>query len=247
MELANAWGVIMSLLNRMFKRASQREVLEPEELRRRVNALKWFHSIDFGNGVVSPGMARLDMLQTQANVYFNGIIEGKTFLDIGCWDGFNSVEAHRRGASRVLATDHYVWHGQWGNRACFDLAHKHAAPEIEVMDIDLPDLLPKNIGTFDIVLFAGVFYHLRNPFMMLEQVSKLANEWLIVETAMDAMEIDRPAMIFYPGAELSDDDTNWWGPNPACVIAMLKDVGFPKVEYTNHPVHPSRGIFRASR
>ena len=36
-------------------------------------------------------------------------MEGKTVLDIGAWDGYFSFEAERRGASRVVALDHYVW------------------------------------------------------------------------------------------------------------------------------------------
>ena len=55
------------------------------------------------------------------------------------------------------------------------------ASSIEVEDIDLPDLTVNRVGQFDIVLFAGVFHHLRNPFAMLEQIAKLATECLIVE------------------------------------------------------------------
>lgn len=184
-----------------------------------------------------------------ADLYFEGdIVRGKTFLDIGCWDGYNSFEAHKRGASRVLATDHFAWSDQcWGDRRAFELARKHLAPSIEVRDIDLPDLATSTVGSFDVVLFSGVFYHLRHPFSVLEQISKLTNEWLIVETHLDALDVDRPAMIFYPGSELADDHTNWWGPNPACVVAMLKDVGFSTVTSTTHPLYNNRGIFRARR
>jgi tRNA (mo5U34)-methyltransferase len=37
-------------------------------------------------------------------------------------------------------------------------------------------------------------------------------------------------MAFYPGAELAGDPTNWWGPNPPAVEAMLKSVGFRDVK-----------------
>ena len=40
----------------------------------------------------------------------------------------------------------------------------------------------------------------------------------------------RPAMAFYPFNELGQDQTNWCGPNPACVVAMLKTVGFKRIE-----------------
>jgi tRNA (mo5U34)-methyltransferase len=55
-------------------------------------------------------------------------------------------------------------------------------------------------------------------------------------------------MVFYPGSELANDPGNWWGPNPACVLAMLRDVGFSEVQYMPHPiVGRTRGIFHATR
>ena len=122
------------------------------------------------------------------------------------------------------------------------------APSVEAADIDLPDLTVERVGTFDTVLFAGVFYHLRHPFQVLEQMTKLAERVFIVETALDAMDQERPAMVFYPGSELNGDPTNWWGPNPACVQAMLRDLGFPHVVYTPHPLMAgARGIFHGFR
>jgi tRNA (mo5U34)-methyltransferase len=218
------------------------------ELRNQVNSLRWFHQIDFGEGLVSPGLASISQLKAQADVYFSGGIEGKTVLDIGCWDGFNSIEAFRRGASRVLATDHWVWaHHPWASRTTIELAKEHIAPSLEVKDIDVPDLSEDTVGKFDVVLFCGVFYHLRNPFMTLESVAKLADEILIVETHLDALNVDRPAMIFYPGDELNGDGSNWWGPNPACVMAMMRDVGFRSVTFIPHPTILDRGIFKGSR
>jgi hypothetical protein len=54
-------------------------------------------------------------------------------------------------------------------------------------------------------------------------------------------------MIFYPGTELANDPTNWWGPNIPCVEAMLRDQGFSWIRYTQRPGMPFRGIFHARR
>ena len=225
--------------------------MNPEEqqaLRERVNALRWFHQIDFGDGIVSPGVTAIGQLRKQADIYFGDNLGGKSVLDIGCWDGYYSIEAVRRGAGRVLATDHFAWSEQcWGMRESFELARKHLAPAIEVTDVDVADLTVERVGTFDIVLFSGVLYHMRHPLLMLERVAPLAKEKLILETHLDARWQIRPAMIFYPGRELGNDPTNWWGPNKACVEAMLRDVGFPEVRYTRHPAIRSRGIFHATR
>lgn len=217
-------------------------------LREQVDALPWHHQIDFGNGILSPGNTSLDVLQQQAAVYFKDDVTGLTVLDIGCWDGFNSFEAKRRGAARVLATDHFAWSDQcWGSRESFELARVHLALDVEVRDIDIPDLSLDTVGAFDVGLFLGVFYHLRNPFAALERVGRLCERTIVVESHLDALDLHRPAMIFYPSNELADDPTNWWGPNPACIVAMLTDLGFERVEYREHPAYPSRGIFHGYR
>jgi predicted RNA methylase len=76
------------------------------DLQQAVTRLRWFHSIDFGDGIVSQGSIPLAVLLAQADIYFPHSLKGRTFLDIGCWDGFNAIQALRRGAKRVLATDH---------------------------------------------------------------------------------------------------------------------------------------------
>lgn len=214
-----------------------------------VDRFSWHHEIDFGDGIRSNGNTKINVLRAQANYYYaDDIVRGRSVLDVGCWDGFNSFEAARRGASRVLATDHFAWsHECWGNRAAFDLARSCLAPSVEVMDADLDELTLERVGPFDIVLFAGVFYHLRHPFAALEKVACLAREYLIVETHVDGADIGRPAMIFYPGKELADDHTNWWGPNNLCVEAMLRDLGFSEVQTLAHPMHRNRSIFRGRR
>jgi tRNA (mo5U34)-methyltransferase len=196
--------------------------------------------------MITPGRGRLDDLKALADALFDEPLPGKTVLDIGCYDGFFSFEARRRGAKRVVATDHYVWKDK-RCRQCFDLARRIIAPDMEAYDLDISELTPESIGTFDVVLFSGVLYHLRHPLLTLEHVALLANQTLVVETHMDAAESQRPAMTFYPGRELNNDPSNWWGPNRPCVEAMLRDVGFEDVAFRQNPCHSNRGIFHARR
>ncbi len=191
-----------------------------------VTDLRWFHQIELRDGLITPGVAPISTLRGLADAALGQLVVGKTVLDIGCWDGFYSFEATRRGATRVLATDHFVWHneypGSWGDRAAFELARSIKAPNVEVMDIDIMDLSPERVGRWEVVLFLGVLYHLRHPLLVLDRISALVEETLILETAMDAADYGRPAMVFYPGAELSSDATNWWGPNRSCMEGMLR-------------------------
>ena len=213
------------------------------DLRSRVDAIRWFHTIDLGGGVVTPGID--DSPVRLARVQLPPSLEGKTVLDIGAWDGFFSFECERRGAARVVAADHFSWHGPgWGTKAGYTLAHQALGSRVEDVDIDVMDLSPDRIGTFDVVLFLGVLYHLRHPLLALERVASVTRDYLIVETVVDLVGFRRPAMAFYPGRELNNDPTNWWGPNLPAVRGMLESLGFREVIV---PTPLPNATYRAAR
>src|SRR5262245_56397540 len=200
-----------------------------EELQSRVSALRWYHTIDFGGGIVSKGAddtaVRLSRLDLPAS------LSGRTVLDVGAWDGFFSFEAERRGAARVVATDSYSWGGAgWGTKAGFELAREALGSHVEDVEVDVMDLDPSRLGTFDVVLFLGVLYHMRDPVGALERAASMTGGLLVVETEVGMLLNRQPAAAFYPGDELAGDHTNWWAPNPAAVVGMLRAVGFRDVE-----------------
>lgn len=209
--------------DRLRQRADRIELIEE------AGKIKWFHTIDLGGGVVTKGRQA-----SPAKLPAYGIpddLTGKSVLDIGAWDGFNSFEVERRGASRVLATDYYCWGGPgWGTQDGFNLARRAFGSKVEDMEIDVMDLCPEKVGAFDLVLYLGVLYHMRYPMEALERVFSVTGDMMILETHVDMLYVERPAAAFYPGSELANDPTNWWGPNPAAVIGMLKAVGYSRVE-----------------
>ncbi|HEY9633642.1 MAG TPA: DUF1698 domain-containing protein [Coleofasciculaceae cyanobacterium] len=219
-----------------------------EELKAEVETIKWFHEIDLGNGVITPGMS--GVLQKGQKMLPESL-EGMSVLDIGAWDGFYSFESERRGASRVLATDHYCWSGEgWGTKAGFELARKALNSKVEDKEIDVLDISPETVGIFDLVLFLGVLYHMRHPLLALERVASVTSKQIILETHVDMLDYDQPAMAFYPGAELNGDHSNWCGPNPPMVKAMLETVGFKEVKVFDSPFHhlwAPRKVFYAWR
>jgi SAM-dependent methyltransferase len=201
-----------------------------------IGSVRWFHSIDFGNGVISKGIRSLESISLQADTVFKHDIRGKSVLDVGAWDGALSFEAERRGASRVVASDYFCWvGGGWGKKRTFDLAKRYLKSNVEEVISDIFDLSPNTVGTFDVVLFLGVLYHLKEPLRALENIAQLTHELLVIETETALDTFDRPLMTFFPGNELNNDATNWWAPNISCVEAMLKVAGFKKVEFTPFP------------
>ena len=220
--------------------------MNKDELQARVNALRWYHTIDLGQGVVTRGIDNTP--ERLSRVQLPERLSGRSVLDIGAWDGFFSFETERRGAARVVATDYYSWHGLgWGTgqgKAGFELARAALGSRVEDVDLDVMDLSPDTVGTFDIVLFLGVLYHLPNPLLALERVASVTDDLLIIETVVDMVGFNRPVVAFYPGRERNGDPTNWWGPNPAAVEGMLRSVGFKRVD----PLTPARSVvFRAAR
>lgn len=205
-------------------------MMDPERLRAEVAAIEWWHPIDLGDGVITPGAdvhirARLAEIQMPEN------LAGQSVLDIGAWDGFFSFEAERRGADRVLATDSFCWDGGgWGTKKGFELARRALNSRVEDKWIEVLDLSPETVGIFDVVLCLGILYHMKHPLLMLERIARVTRTQLIMQTQVDMIGIDRPAIAFYPGTELNGDPTNWSGPNPAAVIAMLHTVGFARVD-----------------
>jgi tRNA (mo5U34)-methyltransferase len=209
--------------------------------------IQFFHSFRLADGEVIDGMGLYETLKTRADTFFPDL-KGKSVLDIGAWDGFFSFEAEWRGAARVMATDHFCWSGPgWGTREGFDYVHARSLSRVEVHDADLPDLTPAAIGKFDVVLFLGVLYHLKDPYAGLERAAALCNETLIVETAGAMMDHPEPLMRFYLGGELNLDGGNYWAPNFPCLQNMLLELGFKTIENLPSPDGPNRLLVRATR
>jgi len=101
-----------------------------DQLRCLVNEIRWFHKIDLGHGIVTPGVDK-----TPAKPATLGIAQdltGKSVLDIGALDGFFSFEAERRGARRVVSLDSFSWRSSavW-SKAGFNLARSALSSAVE--------------------------------------------------------------------------------------------------------------------
>jgi tRNA (mo5U34)-methyltransferase len=212
---------------------SQPEVHVPEnldELRTLVNSYMWHHQIDLGQGLVTPGRDRsarkLEMLELPP-------LGGKTVLDVGAWDGYFSFAAERLGASRVVALDSVIWHNV--SKFPFELARKALGSSVEDVELEVLDICPDAVGMFDVVLFMGVLYHMRDPMAALEAVASVTKELLVVETMIDMTFTRRPAAAFYPGTYFGGDHSNWWGPNAAAAVEMIKEFGFTDIRIVKRP------------
>jgi tRNA (mo5U34)-methyltransferase len=201
----------------------------PADLRELVSARTWFHTIDLGDGVLTPGQKDTP---TEVGHLHLPDLAGKSVLDIGAYDGFYSFESARRGAARVVAADSLAWNwpGSYA-RGNFELAQQVLGSSVEMAELTVEELSPETVGgTFDVVLFLGVLYHAPDPLGYLSRVRSVTAEVAIIETVVDMLDVPVPAAAFYVGEEMNGDASNHFGPNPAAAKGMLLDAGFSRVE-----------------
>lgn len=150
-------------------------------------------------------------------------IEGKSFIDVGCWEGVNCAEATRRGAGQVVGVD-----------LCTTDALKANVDEFGFEFVQLDILSEKwlELDTFDIVLCGGVLYHVENVISFLFRLRRITAEALYLETKIFDIDDHRPLMLFKPSDERTGNPSNWWFPNENGLMDMLTACGFANLEKT---------------
>ncbi|MDH4143971.1 MAG: DUF1698 domain-containing protein [Acidimicrobiia bacterium] len=200
-----------------------------DRVRRAVEGRDWFHTFDFGRGVRTAGYD--DTLAKLGHLHLPSDMTGRTVLDVGTYDGFFAFECERRGAEDVLATDSWTWNWPGSSaRANFDLVRDILGSQVRSQVISVEELAPDIVGSFDIVLFLGVLYHAPDPLGYLRRVRSVTREMLVLETVVDLLDVEVPAVAYYPGASLNGDASNHFGPNRAALAGLLADAGFSRVE-----------------
>lgn len=151
---------------------------------------------------------------------------GRTFLDVGCWEGVNCAEAVRRGASQVVGVDLCTSDELRANVEEFGF---------EFVQMDVMSEKWLELDAFDVVLCSGVLYHVENVISLLFRLRRVTGELLVLETATREIssgaseEPDEPVLIFHPSDERTGNPSNWWVPNRACLFDMLKTCGFTEL------------------
>jgi tRNA (mo5U34)-methyltransferase len=217
----------------------------------------WFHNLHLPDGTQTAPDHFLGDFPSykweQVRGFLPEDLSGWTALDIGCNAGFYSIELARRGA-RVTGIDydpHYLEQARWASRR-FGVADRIELREMQVYDLARSD------EAWDLVLFMGVLYHLRYPLLGLDIVARRVRRRLIFQTlTMPGMEvaeapedfgIDQRERMLDPGwprmafieRRLAGDPTNWWAPNHAGVLAMLRSAGLEATDTPGHEIYICR-------
>jgi tRNA (mo5U34)-methyltransferase len=214
----------------------------------------WFHNLHLPDGTeTAPShfLGDFPSYKWQALApHLPSPLNGWTALDIGCNAGYYCFELAQLGA-RVTGIDvdpHYLRQARWAAKEL------NLEDSIEFRELQVYDLADEE-ERFDLVLFMGVFYHLRYPLLGLDIVTRLTRRTLVFQTlTIPGMEIypdtwdhsihERealrdpgwPRMAFIEHC-FAGDPTNWWVPNHAGVEAILRSSGMTVLSHLGHEIY----------
>ncbi|HEU5115480.1 MAG TPA: TIGR04290 family methyltransferase [Isosphaeraceae bacterium] len=214
----------------------------------------WFHNLHLPDGTqTAPDHPFGDFPRfkwEQIAPHLPKDLTGWRALDIGCNAGFYSFELARRGASvtGIDSDPHYLDQAIWAASE-FGLLDRMTFRQMQVYD------LAHEPEPFDLVLFMGVFYHLRYPMLGLDIVARRVRRLLVFqtlsmpeETVLDIqpdLDFEDRALMTEPGwptmafieHRLAGDPTNWWAPNQAAIEAMLRSTGLAVTQNPGHEIY----------
>jgi tRNA (mo5U34)-methyltransferase len=210
--------------------------LSSSEIQRTVDAVHhWHHIIHFPHGIVSPGAYDPRHLFDRLAL---PDLRGKRVLDVGTRDGFFAFACEKLGAE-VVAIDHTD-----PANTGFLASRKILGSSVEYVQANVYTLEPDQLGSFDVILFLGVLYHLRHPLLALDRLRALSRGHIYVESlvcdqsiftglqqpqalaAVAPRLVDIPIAQFLPFGRFHPDWTNKWSPNVACLRALVEDALF---------------------
>jgi tRNA (mo5U34)-methyltransferase len=232
--------------------------MDVEGLAARVASMFWYHAIDLPGGIRTPGVSQTPPLQGEElpdlagrSVIDIGAFDGYysfaaerlgasrvVALDHYAW----CVDFARRQAywdecralGRIPHSERDLtdfWQADAPGRAGFDLAREALASRVEPVVGDFMTMDLGELGSFDVTLFLGYLYHVKEPLMGLERLRRITREVAVIETHAVAVEGygDANLMLFHPGDELGGDFTNWYVPTEAALHGLCRAAGFSRV------------------
>jgi tRNA (mo5U34)-methyltransferase len=224
----------------------------------------WFHNIHLPDGTqTAPDHWLGDFPAKQWRQMAPRIPEDLTgwrALDIGCNAGFYTIELAKRGA-HVTAIDvnpHYLEQARWA------VSQFGLQEQVELRNMQIYDLAHEEEG-WDLVIFMGVFYHLRYPILGLDIVTQKVRRLMVFQTmTLPGFEVyptppdlplrDREVMhergwpkLAFIEHRVAGDPTNWWVVSHAGIEALLRSSGMRVLESPGYelyfcepdPDHPS--------
>jgi len=212
------------------------------ELEQKIERLgPWYHAVDLGNGVTTPGKvdprprAKLALAELPAD------LTGATVLDIGGNCGGVAIEFARRGATTTVleVKEEFVAQGKFlADLLQLPVTFRRGA----VYDVS-------SLGKFDYVLFYGLIYHLRHPFLALDMVRAVTRRRMFLSARLSesqerVWEMSNVAGNVGEGGK--EHWFNWWLPSAAAMEESLRVYGFRDVRLLDMDMKRVEGFWSAA-
>jgi len=227
------------------------------------NGERWWHSLPLPDGNRISGAHEDKALQLSMwdalLVPGSGGLSGKRVLDIGANDGFFSLAAIAAGASSVTSVDK-DW-DTWPKNIQYASRIWKAPLEIVTGDFRTIELH----GSFDVIFFLGVLYHLEDVFGAISRLRSWLGEHglLYIETQITNVKSDLPIFEYasdvYPTIAHQDKASlegvgisNYLFPNQQAVFNLAYSYGFSctflgGADNTYTAKNPTRHIYRLTK
>ena len=204
-----------------------------------ISGLMWYHTIDLGHGVRTPGY--VDHRAQLHHYGFPESMEGMRCLDIATFDGYFAFEFERRGSTDVVAIDvakkadidcprlmlrdpeGFGLSGATG--AAFKVAQRLLDSKVSRVEKSVYDLDPDVDGMFDFVFISDVLLHLKNPQLAIERAYSVCRGQLVIA---DVYSPDLDGL-YTPAAQFLGPGEVWWYMNVAALRQMMTVAGFEPV------------------
>jgi len=165
--------------------------MQDEEIRQKIDSFpRWHYQFDL-KGNLTP-IHKEDRVNRHAQRkkhffdpvvrIFGGSLEGIRVLDLACNAGYWSLASIEAGADYVLGIEGRQMHVDQASLV-FDVKEVHRDRyDFVVGDIFETDF--RQFGTFDVVLCLGLMYHISKPIELMEKISEVNDDILIVDTTL---------------------------------------------------------------
>ena len=194
----------------------------PDRIFDEISRHQWMQRIDLGNGTVTPGKWENPLIRQAFDLVD---FRGKRVLDVGTCNGKWAFEAERRGADEVVAIDN-LRHVDYCYSGAFECAKRLLRSRVEYRpDVDVCEYREEE--TYDVVIFCGVYYHLRDPLRALANLraSLRTGGRMIVEGPVYDDKWQAYATFHYREPFLGDR-TNWWVPSARALREWIESSFF---------------------
>jgi len=156
-------------------------------------------------------------------------------------------EANARGfVLEVERIDDYRRPGELPGKKPFDTAHHVLNSKVEVVYSDFMTMDTSTLGTFDVVLYLGVLYHMQHPLEAMRRLAAVTAKGGVAIIHTHTVVVpgyeDKALCEVFTGSQFHNDPSNWWAVSQKAVFDMCEMAGFKRIELvaTSEPVAMKR-------